>query len=334
MASKFIRTYTSFSGADLIVNFGPIVVGELQQITYGVQREKAPIYTLGNADVRSFSRGKRAVAGNCVFAVFDRDALIEELTADETWKLISPEAMFTAKGNLITQNNEDFTNALELLQWNRVAATGKIGNKKDKEGKDELDKNGNPKKEDWSTKGSDAVKDKYGNILMNGQGARGSGEDENNGNNKDNPKPEKWENDYTKTGYSGAYVGDGDNWSVGAATGNSSNLKGSKIRIPPGFGVINNTNICYADMLPPLDITMTFANEYGQAAFQKIYDLEFLNDSSGVSIDSIVTERQMTWVARRISPLISGVYTRNSNGNVRGRNVSMTIDPNETSSES
>lgn len=320
MASKFIRTYTSFSGADLIVNFGPIVVGELQQITYGVQREKAPIYTLGNADVRSFSRGKRAVAGNCVFAVFDRDALIEELTADETWKLISPEAMFTAKGNLITQNNEDFTNALELLQWNRVAATG------------------NNKLEDkevaWSTKGSDVVKDKYGNILMNGQGARGSGEDENNGNNKDNPKPEKWENDYTKTGYSGAYVGDGSSWDVDAATGDSSNLKGSKIRIPPGFGVINNTNICYADMLPPLDITMTFANEYGQAAFQKIYDLEFLNDSSGVSIDSIVTERQMTWVARRISPLISGVYTRNSNGNVRGRNVSMTLDPNETSSES
>lgn len=318
MASKFIRTYTSFSGADLIVNFGPIVVGELQQITYGVQREKAPIYTLGNADVRSFSRGKRAVAGNCVFAVFDRDALIEELTADETWKLISPEAMFTAKGNLITQNNEDFTNALELLQWNRVAATGKIGNKKDKEGKDVLDENGNPKKEDWSTKGSDEVKDKYGNILMNGDDARGG----------------EWENDYTKTGYSGAYAGDGDNWSVDAATGISSNLKGSKIRIPPGFGVINNTNICYADMLPPLDITMTFANEYGQAAFQKIYDLEFLNDSSGVSIDSIVTERQMTWVARRISPLISGVYTRNSNGNVRGRNVSMTIDPNETSSES
>lgn len=319
MASKFIRTYTSFSGADLIVNFGPIVVGELQQITYGVQREKAPIYTLGNADVRSFSRGKRAVAGNCVFAVFDRDALIEELTADETWKLISPEAMFTAKGNLITQNNEDFTNALELLQWNRVAATGKKGIQKETNKKD---KNGNPiyeyDEEDWSTKGSDVVKDKYGKTLMNGEGARG----------------DDWKNDYTKTGYSGAYVGDGDNWSVDAATGDSSNLKGSKIRIPPGFGVINNTNICYADMLPPLDITMTFANEYGQAAFQKIYDLEFLNDSSGVSIDSIVTERQMTWVARRISPLISGVYTRNSNGNVRGRNVSMTIDPNETSSES
>lgn len=316
MASKFIRTYTSFSGADLIVNFGPIVVGELQQITYGVQREKAPIYTLGNADVRSFSRGKRAVAGNCVFAVFDRDALIEELTADETWKLISPEAMFTAKGNLITQNNEDFTNALELLQWNRVAATG--NNKLNNEEKA------------WSTKGSDVVKDKYGNILMNGQGARGSGEDENN---KDNSEPEKWGNDYTKTGYSGAYIGktgeDKDNpWVVTAATGDSSDLeKGKKIRIPPGFGVINNTNICYADMLPPLDITMTFANEYGQAAFQKIYDLEFLNDSSGVSIDSIVTERQMTWVARRISPLISGVYTRNSNGNVRGRNVSTIIDP-------
>ena len=41
MASKFIKTYTSFSGADLVVSFGPVVIGELQQITWAVQREKA-----------------------------------------------------------------------------------------------------------------------------------------------------------------------------------------------------------------------------------------------------------------------------------------------------
>lgn len=57
MASSYIKTYSSFSGADLVVNFGPVVIGELQQISWAVQREKAPVYTLGNPDPRSFSRG-------------------------------------------------------------------------------------------------------------------------------------------------------------------------------------------------------------------------------------------------------------------------------------
>ena len=68
----------------------------------------------------------------------------------------------------------------------------------------------------------------------------------------------------------------------------------------------------YADMIPPFDVTLTFANEYGQAAFQKVYDLEILDEQSGVSVDTIVMERAMSYVARRISPLMTGVYSRSS----------------------
>ena len=42
-------------------------------------KEKAPIYTMGSAEPRSFSRGKRGIAGTLVFTVFDRDALLEDL---------------------------------------------------------------------------------------------------------------------------------------------------------------------------------------------------------------------------------------------------------------
>lgn len=75
------KTYTSYSGADIIATFTPpggkpVVVGELQGITYSVTREKAPVYTMGFADPRAFSRGKRGIAGSLVFTVFDRDALI------------------------------------------------------------------------------------------------------------------------------------------------------------------------------------------------------------------------------------------------------------------
>jgi hypothetical protein len=56
-AATFQKTYNSFSGVDMAVTFGGRVIGELQGVSYTVQREKAPIYTMGSADPRSFSRG-------------------------------------------------------------------------------------------------------------------------------------------------------------------------------------------------------------------------------------------------------------------------------------
>ena len=42
-----------------------------------VTREKAPIYTLGSADARSFSRNKRGIAGSLIWVNFDRHALLD-----------------------------------------------------------------------------------------------------------------------------------------------------------------------------------------------------------------------------------------------------------------
>lgn len=46
--SVYTKTYTSFSGADIVPTFGGRVIGEMQGITYSITREKAPIYTMGN----------------------------------------------------------------------------------------------------------------------------------------------------------------------------------------------------------------------------------------------------------------------------------------------
>ena len=218
-----MKTMTSFSGADLVVTFGSKVIGELQQISWAVQREKAPVYTLGSADPRSFSRGKRGIAGSLVFAVFDRDALMIEMTGDSAtnkgaWNDIAPKAMFTAAGNLVNRYSSEFEAAVSLTNWDAAGTAAAAG------------------------------------------------------------------------------------------TGSPVNGTAGTVNIPQGFSLISNSNIVYNDMLPPLDITMTFANEYGQAAFKKIYDMDFLNEGSGVSVDSIVMEQQMTWIARRMSPVISGVY--------------------------
>lgn len=76
-SSDYAQTYTSFSGADIIATIGSVTIGELQSISYSVTREKAPIYTMGNPNPRSFSRGKRGIAGSLVFTVFDRASLSE-----------------------------------------------------------------------------------------------------------------------------------------------------------------------------------------------------------------------------------------------------------------
>ena len=62
----------------------------------------------------------------------------------------------------------------------------------------------------------------------------------------------------------------------------------------------------YADEIPPFDITISFANEYGQKAVIVIYGVEILNEGSGFSIDNVTSEKACTFVARRVD------YTNNA----------------------
>jgi hypothetical protein len=56
----------------------------------------------------------------------------------------------------------------------------------------------------------------------------------------------------------------------------------------------------YSDQIPPFTITLTSMNEYGSISVLSILGVELINEGSGVSIDDIVTETQMTFVARGI----------------------------------
>lgn len=75
------KTYNSFSGIDITPIFQGQPIGEIQAVSYSINREKAPIYTMGSANPRSFSRGKRGIAGSLIFIVFDRHALLSEMIA-------------------------------------------------------------------------------------------------------------------------------------------------------------------------------------------------------------------------------------------------------------
>lgn len=187
--NKYLNTYTTFSGADIVATFGGVEIGALSGITFSVTREKAPIYTMGSPNPRSFSRGKRGIAGSLIFTVFDRPALYTML--DKNYESQDSKQMF-------------FTRAHNTLP---------------------------------------------GDTQSVGRGIPG--------------------------------IKDGNGWSKDVVK-----------KVP-----------YYADQIPPFDITVTFVNEYGQAAVRSIYGVELLNEGSGASMDDIVIEETMTYVARELGPM-------------------------------
>jgi hypothetical protein len=74
------RTFNSFSGADITAVFAGQSIGTIQALSYSVQREKAAIYTMGSANPRAFSRGKRMIAGSLIFILFDANPVISHFT--------------------------------------------------------------------------------------------------------------------------------------------------------------------------------------------------------------------------------------------------------------
>lgn len=212
--NDYSKGYNSFSGVDIKGVFGNQVIAELQAISYSITREKAPLYTMGSADPRSFSRGKRGIAGTLIFLIFDRHALISAFGQD------APE-----------QNQLRFLSDIDDV---RPAARGPAG-------------------EDGSlanalTVGTDSVAGSPTGTPL-----------------------------------------------FGGVTQQETNLTS----ISSDQEVVG---AWFADQLPPFDITLAAANEYGSLAVMRVFGCEILNEGYGVSIDDIVSEQQMTYVARTLTP--------------------------------
>ena len=107
--SQYTKTYSTFGGSDILCSFDDVVIGECQAITYSITREKVAVYTLGSAEPRSFSRGKRGIAGNLVFIAFNRDALLSSLGDKKITKY---------KGNDVATLIDEFdTRFMSMDKW-------------------------------------------------------------------------------------------------------------------------------------------------------------------------------------------------------------------------
>jgi len=207
--NKYLNTYTTFSGADIVATFGGVEIGALSGITFSVTREKAPIYTMGSPNPRSFSRGKRGIAGSLIFTVFDRPALY----------------------TMLAEN------------YGRDAQY-------------------------YYTRTHNAI-------------------------------PATTDNDGGRTrGISSVYSDE--------------------------TGVVREMPF-YADQIPPFDITITFVNEYGQGSARSIYGVELLNEGSGASMDDIVIEETMTYVARELGPMYT-IKAKNDDGTVTSNDEGLVVE--------
>jgi hypothetical protein len=62
------------------------------------------------------------------------------------------------------------------------------------------------------------------------------------------------------------------------------------------------------DQIPPFDVVLSAANEYGAMAIMKILGCEIMNGGYGVSVDDIVSEHSYTYIAHGLVPWTSQGY--------------------------
>lgn len=87
--TQYQKTFTSYGGTDMVCSInvpgkGPVVFGELSQISYSVFREKYPVRSLGRVSMKGYTRGMRTVTGIFGFTVFDESIVyrcMEEIKA-------------------------------------------------------------------------------------------------------------------------------------------------------------------------------------------------------------------------------------------------------------
>lgn len=58
----------------------------------------------------------------------------------------------------------------------------------------------------------------------------------------------------------------------------------------------------FADQLLPFELELFAANEYGSQSRMSIFGVELLNKGWGVSVDDMVSESQLTWIALFVHP--------------------------------
>jgi hypothetical protein len=72
---------------------------------------------------------------------------------------------------------------------------------------------------------------------------------------------------------------------------------------PSDFHADDQFSAAILDQLPPMDITITFANEYGSLSRMTLYGVEFVSEGHTMSIEDLLLEDVVQYVARDVDPM-------------------------------
>ena len=71
--------FQSLSGSEIHAVFGNIKFADIQMIKYASSRQKAPVYTMGSADLRAIARGPRSINGALIFSHLSKQNLVQKM---------------------------------------------------------------------------------------------------------------------------------------------------------------------------------------------------------------------------------------------------------------
>jgi hypothetical protein len=239
------KIYRSLSGSEIHAVFGNIKFGDIQMIKYAVSRQKAPIYTMGSADMRAIARGPRSINGALVFSHLSTGGLVQAMSN-------AGHKIFLSHDELANYN-ESYREGTTLTEEQKSALRS------------------------GGTIGFQGVVSKEGLQSLSGN--------------------------YTSAATTAQTQG----------TQTQSNFDpfaiGEAINPLKNYGDV--TNAWLADQLPPFDITLIGVPETAGEEISKksstfspqsliIRGVEFVSESSGTSIEDLVIEKQMSWLARSL----------------------------------
>lgn len=87
------------------------------------------------------------------------------------------------------------------------------------------------------------------------------------------------------------------------------------------------------DELPALDLTITFANEYGRESRMAIYGVRIINEGQVMSINDLYTENTYQFVANALEPLRKGIEAGASSSRNKTLTITSSIDSSDNSSD-
>lgn len=239
------KIYRSLSGSEIHAVFGNIKFGDIQMIKYAVSRQKAPIYTMGSADMRAIARGSRSINGALVFSHLSTGGLVQAMSE---------------AGYKIFLSHDELANYNESYRDGKTLSEGQ---------KSALRAGG--------TIGFQGVVSKEGLQSLSGNYTSGA-------------TAAQTQGTQTQSNF--------DPFAIGESINPLAN-----------YGSV--TNAWLADQLPPFDITLIGVPETAGEEIQKksatfspqsliIRGVEFVSESSGTSIEDLVIEKQMSWLARSL----------------------------------